>query len=182
MTGKDLEWLLGFALAESHFGLYPNTNHKPYAHMFIDQEERAPLETLKNALGGIGTKIRKYYSGKGSFVPGTVLYRYQINGMVAEAVYGLFVEQPITWDRIVGFWEGDGTIGFDGPYVRVYFCQKNRKILDEIRAFLGKGWVYKKKSGMHRLEIYDGKKKELSRRLLADVRSPQRRAQLERFV
>jgi len=169
-------WLAGFFAAEGWFGYYLGRNHKPYVRLDVSQKEKEPLEVLMQFLGvgNIHLARNKVYEW----------YVYTLYGLAAESLYGTLVEQPMSDDWIRGFWEGDGSAYFGEPpycYARVRFTQKSRRVLDEIRDYLGAGSVCECSGGYHRLTIYDGKKKLLLW-LLEGAQSPRRRLQLEGYL
>lgn len=63
------------------------------------------------------------------------------------------LEQPLSWDWIVGFWEGDGNIsrGTGVPVIR--FTQKDVTILERIKNILCEGSIYTDKRGYSCLNV-----------------------------
>ena len=95
---SDLEWASGFSHAEDSFGFYVNGSYGySYAHLTIGQSERAPLDELVRILGE-----GKVYGPYKNSTPGSLIHLYQLGkSLVAEAIYCLLTEQPLTWDKIV---------------------------------------------------------------------------------
>jgi hypothetical protein len=64
---------------------------------------------------------------------------------------GLSVD--ISWDYVAGFFDGEGSVGFQKKkgrmYPRITFTQKNPKILELIRTFIGYGTIY----GTHSINL-----------------------------
>ena len=48
----------------------------------------------------------------------------------------------MTWDYIAGFVDGEGSITKRKKSYNVYISQTNRQVLEEIRGFVGRGYVY----------------------------------------
>lgn len=52
----------------------------------------------------------------------------------------------MSWDYVAGFFDGEGSVGFQKKkgrfYPRIIFTQKDRKILELIKSFIGFGNIY----------------------------------------
>ena len=51
----------------------------------------------------------------------------------------------MTWNYIAGFFDGEGSITNNGKGFRITICQTNKEILEDIKCFVGFGYVIKVK-------------------------------------
>ena len=88
-------------------------------------------------------------------------------------------QQPLTWDFVAGFWEGDGYISKAESPGSIYFgfVQKEPEILESILTFIGKGNIRRFKPDLsdyaHDLRVFDGRSNnnEISTTMLRHVRT-----------
>ena len=100
--------------------------------------------------------------------------------------YSYFPQEPLCWDYVCAFWEGDGytsvndayfkRTGRGRPYVQSVFCQKDLTALFEIQRFLGKtGSIQPTRKGSDVSKLVAG---DLRPELLEYSRTSVRRAEL----
>jgi hypothetical protein len=183
------EQAAGFFAAEGHFHLEgdvaPSTGYVYRRTSFrVGQTERYWLDVL-----------RDYYDvGRVRWGKTRKNWEWQVN-VAAETLYVHFLEQPITWLWVVGFWEGDGTIergNYNPAWPKVGFGQAEANVtnLTRIYGYLGVGNIngpypnggFKKDSVRYELNICGENARELTFKLYDDVISPRRKEQLRPYV
>jgi hypothetical protein len=173
------EQAAGFFAAEGHFRRQVEQNCNGdvggRSRLSVGQKEKYWLALLREHYG-----VGHVYSKKS-----TSAWEWNVNATMAESLYAHFVEQPVTWRWVVGFWEGDGSIGannhrFSTPMV--FFWNNDYDLLETVRGVLGALHQPYRGNGPYQLIVCGELARELVPRLAEDVFSPRRREQLRPYV
>ena len=78
----------------------------------------------------------------------------------------------MTWEYIAGFIDGEGSITKRKRSYNIYISQANRKVLEKIRDFIGRGYVYpltKRKAHWKNAWLYSAGSAENTHYLLSHI-------------
>jgi len=179
------DWLAGFFQAEG--SIYHNMRYKKH-DLRISQEDPDILNRIIDFLGYGAHNDRQYRCSRRENTSNffSIVYPYLVGEKKVRTgaeciIAGIELPyniEPITWDFMIGFWEGDGGIYYNTQssirYGYINFFQKETDILEAIRDFLGKGSIVKSGLNGYRLQAPD-----LREEFLPYCRIQRRRDQLE---